>query len=327
MGRPSLSAVSEHEEERQNAMSRLSLLSAAAALAAIVASFVVAASLTPTTAAPSLDSQEEAFVGLINQYRQQNGLGTLAIDPSIASASDWMGFDMGENNYFSHTDSLGRSPWQRMQDFGYDYNTWMGENIAAGAADAQVAFDLWRNSPGHNANMLNTNFKVMGIARAYTAGSSYGWYWVNDFGGYVVPPASTPAPSPTPSPTPGSPTDVDGDGYGNSVETFVGTNAGDLCGNPDTTKPGNPSLAWPADLYMGVSANKIDILDLGSFVAPLPRMNSSPGDPGYDVRWDLAPGAPGSLPDINLQDMATLILIAPPMLGGARAYNGPSCTP
>ena len=77
---------------------------------------------------------------------------------------------MGANNYFSHTDSLGRDPFQRMAAFGYNYNTWKGENLAAGADTAQGAFNLWKNSPGHNANMLNANFKVIGIARVYSAG-------------------------------------------------------------------------------------------------------------------------------------------------------------
>ena len=38
--------------------------------------------------------------------------------------------------YFSHTDSLGRDPWTRMCYFGYCYNTWKGENIAAGYVTA-----------------------------------------------------------------------------------------------------------------------------------------------------------------------------------------------
>lgn len=33
--------------------------------------------------------------------------------------------------------------------------------------------------------MLNSSFKVMGIGRAYYAGSSFGWYWATDFGGVV----------------------------------------------------------------------------------------------------------------------------------------------
>jgi uncharacterized protein YkwD len=181
----------------------------------------LAASASATSADPQLDSEEQAFVTLINNYRSQSGLGPLSIDWEMQASSDWMSADMGQKGYFSHTDSLGRDPWTRMCDFGYCYNTWKGENIAAGYTTAQSVFTAWQNSPGHNANMLGANYTAMGISRVYTAGSTYGWYWTNDFGGVnsnATPPASatpttpptltasptaspTNSPSPTPSPT------------------------------------------------------------------------------------------------------------------------------
>jgi uncharacterized protein YkwD len=166
-------------------------------------------SASPASADPQLDSEEQAFVILINNYRQANGLGPLTIDWEMQASSDWMSNDMGVKAYFSHTDSLGRDPWTRMCAFGYCYNTWMGENIAAGFTTARSVFCAWQNSPGHNANMLGANYTAMGISRVYTAGSPYGWYWTNDFGGVnsnATPPGSaTPTPSTTPTCTP-SPT-------------------------------------------------------------------------------------------------------------------------
>jgi uncharacterized protein YkwD len=58
----------------------------------------------------------------------------------------------------------------------------MGENIAAGNPDAQSTFIQWQESPGHNANMLSSNFTMMGIGRA-TGGGTYGVYWTNLFAG------------------------------------------------------------------------------------------------------------------------------------------------
>jgi len=171
---------------------------------------VAIASSTSSSPASALDGEEQAFLGLINQYRAQNGLGGLSLDGQLNAASKWMSEDMGANNYFSHTDSLGRDPFTRMAAFGYNYNTWKGENLAAGSEGAQAAFDLWKNSSGHNANMLNGNFTVIGIGRAYTGGSSFGWYWTTDFGGQSSggapppppPPADTPPPPPPPTPEP-----------------------------------------------------------------------------------------------------------------------------
>jgi uncharacterized protein YkwD len=75
---------------------------------------------------------------------------------------------------------------RRLADFGYDcaaYNTWCGENAAAGQATARQAFDAWCNSPAHNAILLNPNFVALGIGCAYNQDSTYGWYWVVDLGG------------------------------------------------------------------------------------------------------------------------------------------------
>ncbi|MDO8612387.1 MAG: CAP domain-containing protein [Dehalococcoidia bacterium] len=156
---------------------------------------------------PALDGEEQAFLTIINSYRTQNGLGTLSLNTELTNASDWMSNDMAANNYFSHTDSLGRDPFQRMAAFGYSYNTWKGENLVAGTDTAQAAFDLWKNSPGHNDNMLNPNFKVMGVARVYGAGTTYGWYWTNDFGGQgSAPPPPAPTPTTPPPPPPPEPT-------------------------------------------------------------------------------------------------------------------------
>jgi uncharacterized protein YkwD len=300
------------------------LLAVAATVAVFACAFVITAQPNRSSASATLDAEEQQFIGLINQYRQQNGLNALAIDTRLQDAAAWMSTDMGAHNYFSHTDSLGRDPFQRMNAFGYNYNTWRGENIAAGTSSAQVAFDLWKNSPGHNANMLNANYKVMGIDRDDTPGSGYGWYWTNDFGGYQVP--ATPAPTPSPSPSPAPNSDADGDGFTFAAETHLGTNPNDPCGNPDFARAGWPSAAWPADLSIA-SPNRVDLLDLSTFVAPVRRFNTSPGDPGYDSRWDLVPGG-GALPkEINIMDVSALVTARASMFGSQRVFNGPSCTP
>ncbi len=91
---------------------------------------------------------------------------------------------MATKNYFSHTLSGGVTWSQNIANHGYTYSTYKGENIAAGYATAQQTFTQWKNSSGHNANMLNGNFKAIGIGRAYGATSTYKWYWTTTFGGY-----------------------------------------------------------------------------------------------------------------------------------------------
>lgn len=130
----------------------------------------------------SNDGEELAFLGLINDYRAQNGLGPLTISTNLNRASHWMSNDMGTNAYFGHTDSLGRSAYQRALDCGYPQGA--GENLAAGTNwdTAQEAFTAWQNSSGHNSNMLGAFYQQIGIARINVPGSPYGWYWTTNFG-------------------------------------------------------------------------------------------------------------------------------------------------
>jgi len=150
----------------------------------VVFVLLLAMLLPMAVAAASLDREELAFVSLINSYRRQHGVQPLKISDKLDAAAAWMSADMAGKNYFSHTDSLGRNPFQRMAAFGYTYNTYKGENIAAGNGTASGIFTQWKQSAEHNANMLNPHYKVMGIARAYNNDSKYRWYWTNDFGGY-----------------------------------------------------------------------------------------------------------------------------------------------
>jgi uncharacterized protein YkwD len=158
----------------------------ALALTLATAILVMPAFLLPTAnAASSLDTQEAAFCRLINSYRTQRSLKPLLVSKTLSTDSDWHTYDMSRKNYFSHTDSLGRDPFRRMAAFGYSYNTYKGENIAAGNSTAQATFDQWRVSSGHNANMLRANYKVIGIGRNYGSTARYRWYWNTTFGGYV----------------------------------------------------------------------------------------------------------------------------------------------
>jgi uncharacterized protein YkwD len=134
--------------------------------------------------APTLDGEEWAFVEMLNDYRRQNGITTpLQVSIALTNAAKWHSGDMAQFGYFAHIDHLGRDPFVRMADFGYAYPTSKGENIAAGNSAAAATFDQWRNSPPHNANMLDSDYRAIGIGRA--AGGPYGYYWTTTFGGHV----------------------------------------------------------------------------------------------------------------------------------------------
>jgi uncharacterized protein YkwD len=149
-----------------------------------------------------IDGEEQALLNGINSYRQQRGLQPLAASGSLNRAAAWMSHDMAAYRYFSHTDRLGRAFNVRLADCGYTYATYMGENIAAGNADAASTLTQWKNSPGHNALLLNSSMRAVGIARYYDAGAPYRWYWTLDAGGFNDGGSTGGTPTPTPTATP-----------------------------------------------------------------------------------------------------------------------------
>ncbi len=124
-----------------------------------------------------------------------------------------------------------------------------------------------------------------------------------------------------------NPTDTDGDGYGDEAEIHIGTDPLSRCAVGGVPAP---SGGWPADVVGSpLSADRANIEDVGSYVAPVRRLNSRPGVAGFDRRWDVVPGTPFGTDWINTSDLAAFISGAggfPPMFGGARAYSGPRCS-
>ena len=89
---------------------------------------------------------------------------------------------------------------------------------------------------------------------------------------------------------------------------------------------------WPSELNASTgppdSFNRVNILDITSFLVPVYYLGTNVGTNPGDVRWDLTPGAGTFLTDINIQDITAMIAGAsgnPPMLGGAKALEGPVC--
>ena len=120
---------------------------------------------------------------LINGYREENGVGPLTLSATLTAAAEVHSQEMADEDYLSHTMQGGVTWSQNMTDHGYGYETYRGENIAAGNEGAAATFEQWVNSSGHRANMLNPNYTAIGIGRANGADSTFGWYWTTNFGG------------------------------------------------------------------------------------------------------------------------------------------------
>ena len=120
----------------------------------------------PSTSNP-VDSDFYSFkqevLNLVNIERAKQGLNPLVMDDSLLSkCADAKAKDMVVNKYFDHNSPVYGSPFDMMRQFGVKFST-AGENIAQGQATPQQVMNSWMNSSGHRANILNPNFKKLGV--------------------------------------------------------------------------------------------------------------------------------------------------------------------
>lgn len=139
---------------------------------------------TPTpTPAPSAFTSE--VLRLTNLFRQQNGLQPLTLNSKLTAAAQTHSQNMGNLDFFSHTGADGSSSSQRVSASGYTWSA-AGENIAAGYTTPDAVVNGWINSPGHRANILNANYRDIGIGYFYLAKDTgnVNWqsYWTQKFG-------------------------------------------------------------------------------------------------------------------------------------------------
>ncbi|MDI3406107.1 CAP domain-containing protein [Streptomyces cavernicola] len=120
---------------------------------------------------------EAEVLSLVNQERAQAGCSPVKADAALADLAGAFSQDMDERDFFDHTDPDGDTPWDRAEQAGI--SNLGGENIARGQANAQSVMDSWMNSPGHRANILNCEYKTLGVGAHFASG---GPWWTQDFG-------------------------------------------------------------------------------------------------------------------------------------------------
>lgn len=108
---------------------------------------------------------ERQIFDLANSTRVQRGLPPLEWNEKAAAVARSHSKDMLHTNFFSHTSPNTGNMADRLQQAGIKYRT-AGKNIAHGQSDSINAHEGWMNSPGHRQNILNEDFKTLGVGVA-----------------------------------------------------------------------------------------------------------------------------------------------------------------
>jgi len=145
-----------------------------------VATGVLSQTVTSTDAPACVDVGEpatpmhQAMFEALNEYRAANGLPPLIYSKTLEAAADAQAVDLWERAFFAHVNPDGQNPGQRAVAAGFCHE-YVGENLAAGQNTLDKAMTAWKNSPGHNANMLQPAYVYVGVSYSVDANGRYYW--------------------------------------------------------------------------------------------------------------------------------------------------------
>lgn len=108
-------------------------------------------------------------------YEHSSDLATSDTFSHIGSGitSDVTGSNLGHASKFN----------ERIEANGYVDFKVIGENIAGGMDSIESALEAWLNSPEHCKNIMESDYKEIGVAVVVNPDSKYVIYWTESFGG------------------------------------------------------------------------------------------------------------------------------------------------
>lgn len=158
-----------------------------AAISVLAAALAIA---MPAQGAPSsqhtssvVSSTRNVILDCTNRERAKSGLPALRQSRTLRRAAQYHAGNMLRYRFFAHNDTAGRNAAERVAMFkkhhGFHY---IGENIAAGYRTGSGACRSWVVSAKHRHNILDPDYKWIGIGFASGDGG-HGSYFVQNFGG------------------------------------------------------------------------------------------------------------------------------------------------
>jgi uncharacterized protein YkwD len=170
---------------------RARLLMAAASMLAGAAS---AGPSGPGALEPCIDEQQlQQAVEQLNALRRQAApcaaggvaMQRLSWESRLAASAAEQARDLALQDRLSHVDSRNRGLGARLRGVGYAA-AGAGENLAAGQSAIDDTFQAWLASPSHCANLMQPEYRDVGLACVQRRGSRYQRFWVAHFGAPVA---------------------------------------------------------------------------------------------------------------------------------------------
>jgi uncharacterized protein (TIGR03000 family) len=125
----------------------------------------------------NLSDEDRLLIELTNKEREKAGAPPLKMNEKLCAAARGHSENMARQNVLAHTLD-GKQFFERMTDAGYAHG-FAGENIAEGAPTPAEAISMWMTSPGHRQNILNQDYKELGVGVAAAANGRK--YWTQVF--------------------------------------------------------------------------------------------------------------------------------------------------
>jgi uncharacterized protein YkwD len=122
----------------------------------------------------ALDSEKARE--LINAYRKERGLKPLKLNVALTEAAKAHSRDLAKWDRISHYGSDGSNPWDRVKRSGYNAKL-AAENVGTGQASIDEVMKGWKESPGHNKNLLLADAEHMGIALVQDQKTEFKTFW------------------------------------------------------------------------------------------------------------------------------------------------------
>jgi uncharacterized protein YkwD len=149
----------------------------------------------PGSNGDGISAEERKLYNLINNYRAQKGLSPIPWSKALSTTANrhvqdltykvkYLTHGWSDAPYVTNDTSTYGSMWNAPQRLNTGYPGYGYENAAWGSAgiSADMALNLWKNSPGHNAVMVNEGIWADNVWKAVGVGiyGNYAVLWVGE---------------------------------------------------------------------------------------------------------------------------------------------------